>query len=125
MLTPLTLTLALTLAPGQAATLKLTNDRATHGYMGAPRADSKFLPGDVLFLAFDIENLKMDKEAKVQYRMGMEVTDSKGKSIFSRAPNDLELVNYLGGTRLPAFANIELPLTQEPGDYTLAVTVHD
>src|SRR2546421_9872660 len=98
MLTTLALSMALSLAPGQGGTLKLTNDRATYGQLGATRPDFKFLPGDLFFFHFDIENLQMDKEGKVQYSISMSATDTNGKSIFKQDPRDMEMVNYLGGT---------------------------
>jgi hypothetical protein len=125
MWTTLALVAALGTAPGQAGSLALTNDRPTYGILGAPREDTKFLPGDMFFLAFDIENIKVDDTGKVLYSMGMDVTDSKGKSLYRQEPRDLEALNSLGGTRLPAYAHVFIGLDQPPGEYTLKLSVTD
>jgi hypothetical protein len=123
----LALAATLTLAPGQSGQLKLTNERITYGVLGAPRPDAKFLPGDQCFLRFDIEGLQVDKRGKVIYSMGMEFTTTEGKTKFKKAedPKDLEAINSLGGSRLPAFAYTEIGSDNEPGEYTLKVTVTD
>jgi hypothetical protein len=126
MWTTLPLALALSLAAGQAASpLTLANDRVTYGLLGAPRPDTKFLPGDRFLLAFDIENITIDKGGRIRYAMGMEVTDSNGKTHYRQDPRDLEAYNSLGGNRLPAFAHVDIGLDQPPGMYTLKVTVKD
>src|SRR5262249_45595864 len=59
------------------------------------------------------------------YSMGMEVMDSKGKSLFAQKPQDRKAVNTLGGTKVPAFAHVICGFDQEPGEYTVRVTVID
>jgi len=126
MLTTLALVAAVGLAPAQGGKLDLTNVRPTYGVLGAPRPDTKFLPGDVFFLAFDIENIKVSDDGRVLYAMGMEVTDGKGKVWFEQKPDDkITAVNSLGGSKLPAFANVDIGLNMPPGPYTLKVTVID
>jgi hypothetical protein len=125
MWTTVSLLAALTLSPAQASELNLTNIRSTYGFLGPSREDNKLLPGDALFVAFDIENIKVDDGGRVLYGMAMEVLDSKGKAQFKQDPRDLEAVNSLGGSRLPAFAHVETGFDQPPGDYTLKLTVTD
>jgi hypothetical protein len=125
MWTTVSLLAALTLTPAQAPQLNLTNIRTTHGLMGPTRADNKLLPGDVFFVAFDIENVKVDDNGEVLYSMGMEVLDSKNKAQFKQDPRDLTALNSLGGQRLPAFAHVETGFDQPPGEYTLKLTVTD
>lgn len=124
MFTTLAFVTALTLAPAQAQ-LALTNDQVTYGYLGAPRPDTKFLPGDIFFLTFDIENVKVNDNGEVLYSMGMEVRDSNGKQVFAQKPQDKKAVNTLGGTRLPAFAHVFCGSDQLPGEYTVRVAVTD
>src|SRR6516225_8986558 len=95
---------ALSALPGQNGGLALNNVRATYGLLRATRTDSKFLPGDNLYLSFDIEGVKVGADGKVSYSMALEVADDKGKVLFKQAPKDLEVQNSLGGTSLPAFA---------------------
>jgi hypothetical protein len=121
----LALVAALSAAPGEAGTLSLTNVRSTYGVLGAPRADNKILPGDVLTLSFDLDGVQTDDSGKIQYSVGMEVTDKAGKVHFKQAPRDLEAYNSLGGKRHAAFANLNVGLDQPPGEYTLKVTATD
>src|SRR5260370_11413581 len=62
---------------------------------------------------------------KVKYALGTEVVDSAGKLVFGRAPRDLETITSLGGSRVPAFAQIDVGVEQPPGDYKVTVTVKD
>src|SRR4051812_9961655 len=103
MWTALALTTVLTVTPAQQS-LELKNVRTTHGILGQERKDDKFLPGDVLVVAFDIEGLKVKEDGQILYAMGMELTlKGKPKPEFKKDPQDLVAVNSLGGTNLPAF----------------------
>ncbi|MBY0527107.1 MAG: hypothetical protein K2R98_27175 [Gemmataceae bacterium] len=126
MLTTLAFVAAMGMAPAQGGKLDLTNVRPTYGVLGAARPDTKFLPGDVFFLAFDIENITVASDGRVLYGMGMEVTDGKGKVWFEQKPDDkIQAVNSLGSSKLPAFANVDIGLNMPAGIYTLKVTVID
>jgi hypothetical protein len=125
MWTTMALALALQTAPGQAADLRLTNIRPTNGLLGSARPDSKVLPGDVLFLAFDIDNLLVDEDGIMRYNMFMEVKDSKGDVKFRGEPEDKETPAVLGGNSLAAFAHVVLEPDMPAGIYTLTVTVAD
>jgi hypothetical protein len=108
--------------------LSLTNVRPTYGILGAPRKDAdalKLLPGDLLVLSFDIEGLKVADDGKVQYSIGMTLTDKAGKEWISRAPQAQEAINQFGGSRVPAFVASEIGLQVPPGDYTIKATVED
>ena len=125
MWTTLALGAALSLAPAQAEKLTLSNARITYGELGTPRPEAKLLPGDIFFVAFDIEGIKVDEMGKVTYSMAMEVIDKDGKSIFKQQPVERKDFLPLGGNRLPARAYISIGLDQEPGPYTCKVTVTD
>jgi len=113
-------------APAQTSNLSIKNDRITYGILGPERRDNKLLPGDVFVVSFDIDGLQVNTEdGKVKYSMGMELTDGQGKVQFKKEPQDLEAVNALGGSRLPAFALSDIGLDTPPGEYTLKVTVSD
>jgi hypothetical protein len=119
---------ALQLAPGQTGKLDLVNVRPTYGMLGAPRPSSQILPGDVFWLAFDIDNIKTDAKGKAVYSMGFEVSDKGGKPLLKEEENkDKPLVAdlSLGGNRLPVFARVEVGLDQPPGEYTMKVSVTD
>jgi hypothetical protein len=122
----LALTTVLT-APAQAGDLSLKNVRSTYGILGPTRAkESKLLPGDLLVVAFDIENLTVKGDGQILYAMGMEVTrKGKAKPEFKRDPQDMEAFNTLGGSTLPSFAMSVIGTQTPPGEYTLKVTVKD
>lgn len=115
------------LVPGFAAgqELALTNVRTTYGELGGTRPDTKFLPGDVMFVAFDIENITVGPDGTCKYSMGMGVVDKAGKPTLKQDPQDREDYLPLGGTKLPARAFVTVGLDMAPGEYTMTVTVTD
>jgi hypothetical protein len=131
MWTPLPLVAALALAPSQPPTqpapggLDLTNVRNTYGELGGTRPDTPLVPGDVLFIAFDIEGITIDPAGRARYTMAMEVIDKDGKSIFKQEPAEKSDFVPLGGTKLPGRAFVTVGLEQPAGQYTLKVTVTD
>jgi hypothetical protein len=110
---------------GQGDGLALTGARLTHGILGPTRADSKLLPGDSLFIAFEIEGITVDRGGKVLYATMTEVTDARGKALLRAPSQDLEAINALGGNRLPAYARVDVGPDMPAGDYTAKVTVTD
>lgn len=125
MLGSIFLVAALALSPAQAGGLKLSNVRNTYGELGGTRPEGKFLPGDVFFVGFDIENLAINDEGQVVYEMVMEVLDKNSKPLFQQEPSKKTDVIPLGGSKLPARAFINVGLDQEPGTYTMKITVKD
>jgi len=124
MFTSVALMAAMAMAPAQGG-LTLSGTRITYGELGAPRTDLKFLPGDIFFVGFDIDGIKVDETGRVKYSMGMEVVNKDGAPIFKQKPEDREDYLPLGGTKLPARAFITIGLDQAPGQYTCRVTVSD
>jgi hypothetical protein len=120
----LALTAALNLAPG-ADGLSFKNVRPTFGLLGQERKDTAILPGDTYVLTFDIDGLTIGKDDRIKYAMGLELLDSKGKSQFKKDEEPLEAINTLGGTLIPAFANVNIGFDTEPGEYELVVNVKD
>lgn len=114
-----------TMAADQSTELKLTNVRVTHGMLGPVRADSKILPGDALYVRFNIEGISIDEAGKSLYSMAVEVTNSSGRVIFKQDPRDLDAISALGGNTMPGFAHLDIGLSQDPGAYNLKVTVTD
>jgi hypothetical protein len=111
--------------PAQGGGLALADARITAGILGPTRKRTEFLPGDSLFVSFDIEGVTIDGTGKVQYRTSTEVTDGAGKVVFRQPPRDLEAHASLGGGRIPAFAQVDVGLDQSPGDYAIKVTITD
>ncbi|HMF19774.1 MAG TPA: hypothetical protein VKE98_21395 [Gemmataceae bacterium] len=124
MLTTLVMTLAVQTAPAQGK-LAIANDRLTHGYLGAERKNSDYLPGEVVFVAFDILNMSFDDKSKASYTIALEVLDKDGKTRFREVPRNLVARNFLGGNKLPGVAQLQVPLEAKPGEYTLKVVVED
>lgn len=114
-----------------AGELKLTNVRTTVGELGPTRAPGKLLPGDLLFIAYDIEGITIDGEGIVRYTMSMEVLNEAGAR-FLPPPNEpkvepRELAEFLPlrGNKMPARAFVVLGLDHPAGTYTCKLTVTD
>lgn len=116
---------ALTLSPAQGGAVKLANVRMTIGELGAPRPSARLLPGDVLFIGYDITGLTIDGDGTAKYSMAMEVQDAAGKPIFKQDPRDLTDFVPLRGNVVPARAFITIGLDQDAGNYTCKITVTD
>lgn len=126
MWTTLPLVAALALTPAQPLPgLNLTNPRNTYGELGGTRPEGPLLPGDFLFVGFDIENITIDPAGQVKYTMAMEVTDKAGKSWYKQEPTEKTDFAPLGGAKLPARAYVSVGLDQPAGEYNLRVTVVD
>jgi len=116
---------ALSVAPGQAGQLSITNARFTYGVLGPTRTDAHFLPGDEAVLSFDIEGAQADDEGRVQTTVGLEVLDKDGHVRFKQKPHDLDADKSLGGDSVQGVARLDVGLDQPPGEYTLKITVTD
>jgi hypothetical protein len=125
MLTSVALFAALSMTPAQAGGMTLSNPRLTYGELGSARPDNKLLPGDIFFLSFDIDGIKVNPEGRVRYGMAMEVVDSTGKSVHKQMPVERDEFLPLGGNKLPARAFVSISFEQAPGTYTCKVTVSD
>ncbi|HEY7157418.1 MAG TPA: hypothetical protein VH575_25920 [Gemmataceae bacterium] len=124
MWTTIALLSALGVAPAQSG-LALTHVRSTHGLLGPERANETLAPGDILFVCFDIEGVKVADDGKVRYSMAIDVSDSRGKVMFRQDPKDTEVRTSLGGRSVPAYATLNVGLATPPGNYEFKVTVKD
>ena len=119
--------LTLILTGGIANALELKNVRARFAPVpfGAVRSSVKCLPGDFLFITYDIEGLKFDdKTSKANYLTVLELFDPKNALIFKKdTPN--EVIPQLGGTRMPGDLHVQLGRNQKPGKYNIRLSVHD
>ncbi len=111
-----------------AQTLDIVNIRPCYGSNGAARAvakNPKLVPGDILWIDFAIDGLKVDpKTNKVRYDTTLEFFDSKKKSLLQRK-NQNEAVLQLGGNRMPGDMHVGIGDTFQPGSYTVELTVED
>lgn len=116
---------ALGLFPHLATAVEIKNIRPCYAPFGATRTDLKLLPGDVLFMTYDLEGLKTDdKSGKTNYETTLELIDSKGKVLYKK-PTTNEVVPQLGSGRMPGDLHVILGPAQQPGDYSIKLTVHD
>jgi len=114
------------LSSGPAAALEITKVRSVYGPFGGARPVNKFLPGDMIFLAYQIDGLTMEADTGyVKYDIKIEVIDSSDKVIFKRENNPTQLHLHLGGARVSERAQVALGVEQAPGKYSLRVTVTD
>src|SRR5262245_46968933 len=114
------------LTPGLADALEVKNIRSCYGPLGAKRGDAKFLPGDVLFIHFDIQGLQVnDKTKTVNYYTVLEFFDSKGNTISSKKNDEQKLIPSLGGDLVPDALTAVMGDDQPPGKYTVKLTIHD
>jgi hypothetical protein len=125
MLTTVALLAMLTAPVGHADALTISNVRQTWYLLGPTRTDDKVIPGGSYHLAFDIDGIKAAPDGKIEYAMGLEVINSQGKREFGSPPQNKEVYNALGGSTVPAYANVDIGVNQAPGKYTLNVTVVD
>jgi hypothetical protein len=122
---PVAVLVLLTWLAGPASALELKNLRATYGPFGKERADNKFLPGDAVFVYFEMTDIQADPKTHIaHFQIVMDLLDSKGNLIFNQNKSDqAELA--LGGNQLPTFADVVLGIDQQPGKYSLKLTVRD
>ena len=113
------------LQSAQTGNPSIMKDRLTHGHLGPVRGSAKYLPGDVIFLNFEVQNMTFNAEGKAFYAIGLEMLDGKGTSLMQQKPHSATALNYLGGGVLPSAANMQVPLEAAPGVYVLRVTVID
>jgi hypothetical protein len=115
----------LAFSPSAAFALEIANIRSSYGPMGATRPDAKLLPGDVLFMTYDIVGLKFDdKTAKASYETKLEFLDGKGTQLFERkTPNAVSA--QLGGNTMPGDLHVIMGRNLNPGKYTVRLTVKD
>jgi hypothetical protein len=125
MFSSVALVAVLAMTPAQGGGISLSGARVTYGELGAARADLKFLPGDVVFIGFDIDGIKADETGRVRYSMGMEVLNKDGAPIFKQEPLERQDLILLGGNKLPVRVYVNIGPDQAPGPYTCKVTVID
>jgi hypothetical protein len=124
MWTTIVLLTALGGTPGQTD-LALTHVRSTHGLLGPERQNETLAPGDILFVSYDIEGIKVDGDGKVNYSTAMELADSGGRVVFRQNPKPSQAQISLGGDSAPGYASLSVGLDTPAGDYQFKVTVKD
>jgi len=126
MFTTLAFAAALSLAPAQGGgELKLANVTATYGLIGPKRTSLKFLPGDQLYLGFDIEGITLNKNSTTTYSIESRILDGSGKVWKKYDPTDRTDFVPLGGNSVPGRVFVVLGVDTEPGTYTLEATFVD
>jgi hypothetical protein len=128
MWTALAMTAALSYAPAQQGDLTLTNVRPTLYLHGPVRKDAdspKLLVGELFVLNFDLENVKVSEDGVVKYGIGWELRDKNNKLLYKEEPLDLEIINSVGGTKVPGYVMFTVGADVAPGEYTVTALVKD
>jgi hypothetical protein len=116
----------LTVTPAQAGGLEIKNIRLTYGIHGQERKDNKVLPGEKVYVSYDVHGLKVGADGEVRYETSYElIHKSTGKSVLKEEMTEKTAVNNLGGDVLPSFALTVFGLDSKPGAYTIKVVVRD
>jgi hypothetical protein len=105
--------------------LSIANARFTHGALGPVRTSAEVIPGDSLVVSFEIHGIGADDAGKASYTTAVEVADSQGKVLFNQPARKFQEFMPLGGSTLPAMAQIDLGQESPAGTYTIKVTVTD
>jgi hypothetical protein len=116
--------LGLCFCPLGASALELKNVRPAYGPLGATRQNTKCVPGDSLFITYDIEGLRIGKNGRANYVTTLELIDSTGMTAFKK-DTDNDVAPQLGGTRMPGDLFVILPPSQKPGKHKVRLTVKD
>ncbi|MBM3994227.1 MAG: hypothetical protein FJ303_08755 [Planctomycetes bacterium] len=105
--------------------VEIKNPRPCYGPFGATRVGkAECLPGDKLWITYDIEGLVADpKTKKVNYETTLELLDAKGK-VFFKDPVTTDAIPALGGGAMPGDLHVNIG-KQPPGEYTIRLTIHD
>jgi hypothetical protein len=111
--------------PIRASALELKNVRPSYGPLGAYRTNKTCVPGDSIFITYDIEGLKTQaKTGRASYVTTLELIDSSNKVAFKKeTPNNVNLP--LGGSRMPGDLIVVLGSSQKPGKHKVRLTVKD
>lgn len=121
--------LALATFPGFSSALEIKNIRPCYAPFGATRYDLNLLPGDVLFITYDLENLATDpKTGKTNYETTLELIDDPGQKtpkVLYKKQTPNEVVPQLGGNKMPGDLHVIMGAGQAPGKYGVRLTVTD
>ena len=121
--------LALGLFPSLAPAVDIKNIRPCYAPFGATRYDLNLLPGDVLFITYDLEGLMTDaKSGKTNYETTLELIDDpsqKTPKVLYKKVTPNEVVPQLGGGRMPGDLHVIMGAAQAAGKYGVRLTVHD
>jgi len=113
------------LLPATALGVEIKNARLLYGLVGAERPNNKFLPGDYLYMTFDIEGVETDpKTGLARYLIVFRVDDSRGKLLLKKE-TPTEVLPSLGGNRLPGVMDLQIDRKQAPGKYYIKLEIQD
>lgn len=117
--------IAVALWPLRASALELKNVRPSYGPLGAYRASNTWVPGDSLFITYDIDGLTTQaKTGQASYVTTLELIDAANKVVFSnKSQNKVNLP--LGGSHMPGVLFYVLNSNQKPGKLKVRLTVKD
>lgn len=106
------------------STADITQVRASFGPLGPERAENRFLPGDIVFLSFDIGGLQPDKAGLFRYRVRLAVQDAREKTLFEDA-QDVPSVGTVMGGKVRHTVQYAIDHGQEAGACKIRIGVTD
>lgn len=117
------------LAGSPAGALEIKNVRNRYFFHPAPfasalRPDLKLQGGDIIYLTYDLDGLKLNEKGNFKFVTLLELLDSGNKQIFSKEI-PVEVIPHLGGGRVPGEIVAAIPFGQTPGKYNVKVTITD
>jgi len=118
--------IALALAPTlDSSALVSSGARLTYGELGSPRPDNRVLPGEIVYLSFDMGGFKVNDDGRIKYVIVTELSDATGKSVLKSQPVERDVVLQLGGNKIGAQTSFKVPMDLATGAYSCKVIVTD
>lgn len=114
-----------TATPGQSSDLAIRNITTTYGQLGPPRADLRYIAGDLLHFQFDISGLSHDEAGRLRYVTQLELIGPGNKAIFKQRLPEVVQVRVMGNPSVRQALHIALAEDLEPGKYRLQISVED
>ena len=91
-----------------------------------PLKIAAYKPGDALWAKFDIVGYKLGEGNSIEVSYGVAVLASTGKTLYSQPQAALEKsFSFYPKPYIPGSMNLSLQSNMRPGEYTIALTVHD
>lgn len=126
MFTTVALAFAISLPAGaDTGKLSVSDVQFTYGYLGPKRDSDNYLPGEKVFVSYNINNMKLNANGRANFSISMEIYSPEGDLKRKFPPSIKAATNYFGGSSLPAVATGNIPLDIPPGTYKIKVSIVD
>lgn len=106
-----------------AGSLTIEPGRPVLGIYGSLRGDARWVPGELISLAFDIGGLQPSAEGRYRFTVNLVLEDASGKAVFA---DDADATPLAGGAgKVRHFVQLPTGLDQAPGRFKLKLAVQD